>query len=88
MRKLKGLGGNMAVFTELSDEDRQSITAAYGFTSLSSVIGIADGDEPPIDRFALHARRSPRNIDSRRVRTGVRLLHSAPAWRKRTSNVR
>lgn len=34
----------MAVFTELSDEDRQSITAAYGFTSLSSVVGIADGD--------------------------------------------
>ncbi|QFI69124.1 phosphotransferase [Sinorhizobium alkalisoli] len=34
----------MAVFTELSDEDRQSITAVYGFTSLSSVIGIADGD--------------------------------------------
>lgn len=34
----------MAVFTELSEEDRQSITAAYGFTSLSSVIGIADGD--------------------------------------------
>jgi hypothetical protein len=34
----------MAVFTELSDGDRQSIIAAYGFTSLSSVIGIADGD--------------------------------------------
>jgi len=34
----------MAVFTELSDEDRQLITAAYGFTSLLSVIGIADGD--------------------------------------------
>ena len=34
----------MAVFTELSDEDRQSITAAYGFRSLLSVIGIADGD--------------------------------------------
>ncbi|MCH4561352.1 homoserine kinase type II [Mesorhizobium sp. USDA 4775] len=34
----------MAVFTELSDEDRISITAAYGMTSLSSVIGIADGD--------------------------------------------
>ncbi|WP_105439341.1 phosphotransferase [Neorhizobium sp. T25_13] len=34
----------MAVFTELSDEDRQSITAAYGLTSLFSVIGIADGD--------------------------------------------
>ncbi|ACP22158.1 homoserine kinase (plasmid) [Sinorhizobium fredii NGR234] len=34
----------MAVFTELSDEDRQSITAAYGFMSLLSVIGIADGD--------------------------------------------
>lgn len=33
----------MAVFTELSDEDRQSITVAYGFKSLSSVIGIADG---------------------------------------------
>jgi homoserine kinase type II len=34
----------MAVFTELSDEDRVSITAAYGMTSLTSVIGIADGD--------------------------------------------
>lgn len=34
----------MAVFTELSDEDRASITAAYGIASLSSVIGIADGD--------------------------------------------
>lgn len=34
----------MAVFTELSDEDRDFITAAYGMTSLSSVIGIADGD--------------------------------------------
>ncbi|WP_105373342.1 phosphotransferase [Neorhizobium huautlense] len=34
----------MAVFTELSDEDRVSITTAYGMMSLSSVIGIADGD--------------------------------------------
>ncbi|WP_085034345.1 phosphotransferase [Ensifer aridi] len=34
----------MAVFTDLSDEDRQSIAAAYGFKSLLSVIGIADGD--------------------------------------------
>ncbi|ARM91009.1 homoserine kinase type II [Rhizobium leguminosarum] len=34
----------MAVFTEISDEDRNSIAAAYGMTSLSSVIGIADGD--------------------------------------------
>ncbi|MBB4292380.1 homoserine kinase type II [Rhizobium leguminosarum] len=34
----------MAVFTELSDEDRHSIAAAYGMNSLSSVIGIADGD--------------------------------------------
>ncbi|EJC71658.1 putative homoserine kinase type II (protein kinase fold) [Rhizobium leguminosarum bv. trifolii WSM2012] len=34
----------MAVFTEISDEDRNAITAAYGMTSLSSVIGIADGD--------------------------------------------
>ncbi|UWM84800.1 homoserine kinase [Rhizobium sp. SRDI969] len=34
----------MAVFTELSDEDRRIITAAYGLTSLLSVIGIADGD--------------------------------------------
>jgi homoserine kinase type II len=34
----------MAVFTELSDEDRLAITEAYGFTSLLSVIGIADGD--------------------------------------------
>jgi len=34
----------MAVFTELSDEDRLAITEAYGFASLLSVIGIADGD--------------------------------------------
>lgn len=34
----------MAVFTELSDEDRQAITVAYGFSALTSVIGIADGD--------------------------------------------
>ncbi|CAN7714194.1 phosphotransferase [Phyllobacterium sp. LjRoot231] len=34
----------MAVFTDLSDEDRNSIALAYGMTSLSSVIGIADGD--------------------------------------------
>jgi len=34
----------MAVFTELSDEDRHSISAAYGMTALSSVIGIADGN--------------------------------------------
>ncbi len=34
----------MAVFTELSDEDRDSITEAYGVTPLLSVIGIADGD--------------------------------------------
>ncbi|XKM37713.1 phosphotransferase (plasmid) [Rhizobium ruizarguesonis] len=34
----------MAVFTEISDDDRNSIAAAYGMTSLSSVIGIADGD--------------------------------------------
>ncbi len=34
----------MAVFTEFSDEDRSSIASAYGMTSLSSVIGIADGD--------------------------------------------
>jgi hypothetical protein len=33
----------MAVFTQLSDEDRVSITAAYGMTSLTSVIGIAKG---------------------------------------------
>lgn len=34
----------MAVFTELTDEDRHSIAVAYGMTSPSSVIGIADGD--------------------------------------------
>ncbi|NRQ19119.1 homoserine kinase [Ensifer sesbaniae] len=34
----------MAVFTELSDEDRHAIVEAYGLTGLSSVIGIADGD--------------------------------------------
>lgn len=34
----------MAVFTELSDEDRGAIARAYGMNSLSSVIGIADGD--------------------------------------------
>ncbi|OWV98711.1 phosphotransferase [Rhizobium sp. R693] len=34
----------MAVFTELSDEDRESIATAYGFRSLSSVIGIQNGD--------------------------------------------
>jgi homoserine kinase type II len=34
----------MAVFTELSDEDRLSIATAYDMAPLSSVIGIADGD--------------------------------------------
>ncbi|MCR6502432.1 homoserine kinase [Shinella sp. CPCC 101442] len=34
----------MAVFTELHDEDRDAIAAAYEMHSLSSVIGIADGD--------------------------------------------
>ncbi len=34
----------MAVFTELSDDDYQAIAKAYGMTSLSSVVGIADGD--------------------------------------------
>lgn len=34
----------MAVFTELSDGDRDAIASAYGITSLLSVIGIADGD--------------------------------------------
>lgn len=34
----------MAVFTELLDDDRVAIAAAYGMTSLSSVMGIADGD--------------------------------------------
>lgn len=34
----------MAVFTEISDDDRQLIMESYGFTSLQSVIGIADGD--------------------------------------------
>lgn len=34
----------MAVFTELSDEDRDSIARAYGLRALSSVIGIQNGD--------------------------------------------
>ncbi|MDX8527926.1 phosphotransferase [Mesorhizobium sp. MSK_1335] len=34
----------MAVFTDLSDDDRDSIAVAYGITPLTSVIGIADGD--------------------------------------------
>ncbi|CDI12133.1 phosphotransferase [Agrobacterium pusense] len=34
----------MSVFTELSDGDRISIAAAYDLRSLSSVIGIANGD--------------------------------------------
>lgn len=34
----------MAVFTELLDDDRDAIAKAYGISSLSSVIGIADGD--------------------------------------------
>lgn len=34
----------MSVFTELSDADRFSIAEAYGLRSLSSVIGIANGD--------------------------------------------
>lgn len=34
----------MAVFTELSDEDRVSIATAYGMTTLTSVIGIENGD--------------------------------------------
>ena len=34
----------MGVFTELSDEDRTSIVEDYGLKSLSSVIGIANGD--------------------------------------------
>lgn len=34
----------MAVFTDLSDDDRNEIAVAYGLGSLTSVIGIADGD--------------------------------------------
>lgn len=34
----------MAVFTDLSDSDRDEIATAYGLTPLTSVIGIADGD--------------------------------------------
>jgi len=34
----------MAVFTELSDADCHAIAEAYGLTSLSSIVGIADGD--------------------------------------------
>ncbi len=34
----------MAVFTELSDNDRNEIAAAYGMGALTSVIGLADGD--------------------------------------------
>jgi homoserine kinase type II len=34
----------MAVFTDLSDEDRNEIAAAYAIGPLTSVIGIADGD--------------------------------------------
>ncbi|WP_105385098.1 phosphotransferase [Neorhizobium alkalisoli] len=34
----------MSVFTELSDADRITIAEAYGLRSLSSVIGIANGD--------------------------------------------
>jgi homoserine kinase type II len=42
----------MAVFTEISDEDRNSIAAAYGMTSLSSV-GIADDDGSGVANFRL-----------------------------------
>lgn len=34
----------MAVFTELSDNDRNEIATAYGMGALTSVIGIVDGD--------------------------------------------
>ncbi|TIR42672.1 MAG: homoserine kinase, partial [Mesorhizobium sp.] len=34
----------MAVFTQLSDDDREAISVAYGIAPLTSVIGIADGD--------------------------------------------
>lgn len=34
----------MAVFTDLSDEDRDIIAHAFGLGALTSVIGIADGD--------------------------------------------
>jgi len=34
----------VAVFTDLSDNDRNEIAATYGMGSLTSVIGIADGD--------------------------------------------
>jgi homoserine kinase type II len=43
----------MAVFTEISDEDRNSIAAAYGMTSLSSMTGIADGDRIGVANFRL-----------------------------------
>ena len=43
----------MAVFTEISDEDRNSIAAAYRMTSLSSVTGIADGDRSSVANFRL-----------------------------------
>ena len=34
----------MAVFTDLLDEDRDTIALSFGLGPLSSVIGIADGD--------------------------------------------
>jgi homoserine kinase type II len=43
----------MAVFTEISDEDRNSIAAGYGMTSLSSMTGIADGDRSGVANFRL-----------------------------------
>lgn len=42
--QLRQRAAKLAVFTELSDDDRLSIAAAYGMASLSSVVGIADGD--------------------------------------------
>ncbi|MBB5536032.1 hypothetical protein [Rhizobium giardinii] len=43
----------MAIFTEISDEDRNSVAAAYGMTSLSSMTGIADGDRSGVANFRL-----------------------------------
>ena len=43
----------MAVFTEISDEDRNSIAAAQGMTSLPSVTGIADRDRSGVANLRL-----------------------------------
>lgn len=44
----------MAVFTDLSDNDRDEIAAAYGLLPLTSVIGIADGDRETTYLFRSH----------------------------------